>query len=144
MWSLNWRGWSPNTPCEEYEKLQVVAEDLLAHVDASTSPEQFEQAQKGLLFYWEERKKHLDPLHPRFPGGHRCLDDAYLHYAMLLRARAVLQKEQTAAVPPGPIQPPLTPDAVVNNLRTLAKDQTRRRDTYLGEEVWDPPSESTE
>jgi hypothetical protein len=69
MWSLNWRGWSPDKPCDEYEKLKLVAEDLLANVGASTSPEQFERAQKGLLFYWEELKKRLDPLRPRFPGA---------------------------------------------------------------------------
>jgi hypothetical protein len=70
MWSLNKRGWSPDIPCKEYEKFQLIAEDLLAHVGETTSPEQFEQAQQGLLFFWQELKKHLDPLHPRFPGGH--------------------------------------------------------------------------
>jgi hypothetical protein len=102
MWSLNKRGWSPDIPCKEYEKLQLVAEDLLAHVGETTSAEQFEQGQKGLLFYWQELKKRLDPLHPRFPGGHPCLDEAYLEYAMKLRTRAVLQKP----LPPLPAQKP--------------------------------------
>jgi hypothetical protein len=134
MRPLNFRGGSPNKPCAEYEKLQRVAEDILANVSDSTSPEQFEQAQKGLLFYWEELKKHLDPLHPRFPGGHPCLDEAYLHYAMVLRNRAVLQKPLPPPAPPARRQPPRSPDDVVNDISSLADEVKRLGDTFLGEE----------
>src|SRR5918992_4343440 len=102
MRSLNWRGGSSDSPCSEYTKLKLVAEEILAQIDDSTSLEQFEQAQKGLLFLYLELKKKFDLWHFHFPGGHRCLDDAYLHYAMLLRARAVLQKP----LPPPPAPPP--------------------------------------
>jgi hypothetical protein len=142
MWQLSWRGGSPNKPCGEYEKLQQVAEDLLANFDDSTSPEQFAEAQKGLLFYWEELKKHLDPLHPRFPGGHLCLDQCYLHYAMLIRNKYILQKPRQPEAPPAPQQPPLTPDQVVNNLRKVAKELKRPRDTYLGNDA-PPPKGNT-
>jgi hypothetical protein len=110
IWSLNRRGWSPDDTCPEYEKLQLVAEDLLAHVGETTSPEQFEQAQQGLLFLWQELQKRLDPLHPRFPGGHRCLDECYLEYAMKLRTRADLQK---------PLPPPLPQKPQPVSLETL-------------------------
>jgi hypothetical protein len=137
MWSLNWRGWSPDTPCKEYEKLQLVAEDLLAHVGETTSQEQFEQAQKGLLFLWQELRTRMDPLHPRFPGGHRCLDDAYLEYAMRLRSRAVLQKPLPPPAPPQRRQPPRSPDAVVNDIGSLADEIKRPGPTFLGEEQTD-------
>jgi hypothetical protein len=129
------RGWSPDTPCPEYAKLQRVAEELLANIGETTSLEQFEQAQKGLLFYWEELKKRLDPLHPRFPGGHRCLDECYLEYAMLIRARAVLQKPFPPSAPAPPRrQPYRSPDEVVNDVSNLADEVKRPGDTYLGEE----------
>jgi hypothetical protein len=138
MRSLNWRGGSSNNPCDEYEKLKLVAEDILANTDDSTSPEQFAEAQKSLLFLYQELKERYDPWHFRTPGGHRCLDDAYLEYAMKIRTRFILQKEPAAA-PPAPTQPPLTPDAVVNNLRTLAEELKRPRDTYLGADEPPPP-----
>src|ERR671914_482135 len=130
MWSMNWRGGSSNKPCGEYEKLQQVAEEILAHIDDSTSPQQFEQAQKGLLFYWEELKKRLDPLHPRFPGGHLCLDQCYLHYAMLLRSRAILQK----SLPPSPAhkpQPVTLEELLANVERVLAESV---KETAFGNE----------
>jgi hypothetical protein len=138
MWSLNRRGGSPESTCGEYEKLKLVGDDILANVGDSTSPEEFEQVQKGLLFLYQELKERLDPWHFRTPGGHRCLDDAYLEYAMKLRTRFILQKEPAAA-PPAPTQPPLTPDAVVNNLRTVAEALKRPRDTYLGADEPPPP-----
>jgi hypothetical protein len=131
---MNWRGGLPNKPCEEYEKLKLVAEDLLANVGDYASPEQFAEAQKGLLFYWEELKKRLDPLHPRFPGGHLCLDQCYLHYEMLLRNRAILQKPLPLPAPPPRRQPQRSADAVVNDVASLADEVKRPRDTYLGEE----------
>jgi hypothetical protein len=140
MRSLNGRGGSSNNPCDEYEKLKLVAEDILANVGDSTSPEQFAEVQKSLLFLYQELKDRYDPWHFRTPGGHRCLDNAYLEYAMKLRTRFILQKEPAAASP-APAQPPLTPDAVVNNLRTVAEELKRPRDTYLGAD--EPPPRST-
>jgi hypothetical protein len=134
MRSPNWRGGSPNKPCEEYEKLQQVAEDILANVGDSTSPEQYEQAQKGLLFFWQELKQRKDPLHPRPLGGHLCLDEAYLHYAMVLRTRFILQKPLPPPAPPPRQQPPRSPDEVVNDVSSLADEVKRPGDTFLGEE----------
>jgi hypothetical protein len=102
MRSPNLRGRSPDTPCKEYEKLQLVAEELLANIDDTTSPEQFEQVQKSLLFLFQELKERMDPLHFRTPGGHRCLEHCYLEYAMRIRNRGILQKP----LPPPPAQKP--------------------------------------
>jgi len=143
MRSLNWRGGSSNSPCSEYIKLQRVAEEILANIDDSTSPQQFEQVQKGLLFLFQELKERFAPWHFRFPGGHPCLEEGYLHYAMLIRNRYILQKPRQPASPPAPQQPPLTPDQVVNNLRGLAEELKRPRDTYLGKDAPPPPQGNT-
>jgi hypothetical protein len=129
MWSLNLRGGAPNKPCGEYEKFQLVAEELLANVDETTSLQQFEQAQKGLLFYWQELKKRLDPLHPRFPGGHLCLDDAYLEYAMKLRTRADLQKPLP---PPAQKPQPVPLETLLANVEELIAESTK--ETSFGHE----------
>jgi hypothetical protein len=141
MQSLNWRGGSRDTPCSEHTKLKLVAEEILANVDDSTSLEQFEQAQKGLLFLFQELQERLDPWHFRFPGGHLCLEEAYLHYAMLIRNKYILQKPRQPASP-AQQQPPLTPDQVVNNLRTVAEELKRPKDTYLGKDA-PPPQGNT-
>jgi hypothetical protein len=110
----------------------LVAEELLAHVGETTSPEQYEQVQKGLLFYWQELKQRVDPLHLRFPGGHRCLDDAYLHYAMLLRARAVLQKPLPSPAPPAPPPQPRTDAELMERLKEYVTERTK--ETFFGQE----------
>ena len=123
MRSLNWRGGSPDTPCTEYEKLKLVAEDILAHVGDSTSLEEFEQVQKGLLFLYQELKEHMDSLHFRTPGGHRCLDDAYLEYAMKLRTRFILQKP----LPPPPAQKPqpVSLEALLANVERIIAESAK-------------------
>src|ERR687895_2855999 len=123
MRSPNLRGGSPNKPCEEYEKLKLVAEEILANIDDSTSPEQFEQAQKGLLFLFQELKERLDPWHFRFPGGHLCLEEAYLHYAMLIRNRYNLQKP----LPPSPPQKPqpVSLEALLANVEQIIAESAK-------------------
>jgi hypothetical protein len=133
MWSQNWRGGSPDTPCQEYEKLQLVAEDLLANVGETTSLEQFEQAQKSLLSLFQELKERMDPWHFRLPGRHRCLEHCYLHYAMLLRNRAILQKP----LPP-PVQKPqpVTLEALLANVEQIIAESAT--ETPFGEEREEP------
>ncbi len=130
MRSLNWRGGSPDTPCKEYEKLQRVAEEILANIDDSTSPEQFEQVQKGLLFLFQELQERLDPWHFRFPGGHACLEECYLHYAMLIRNKYILQKP----LPPPPAQKPqpVTLEALLANVERVIAESVK--ETPFGEE----------
>jgi hypothetical protein len=130
MRSLNLRGRSPDTPCKEYEKLQLVAEEILANVDDSTSLEQFEQVQKGLLFLFQELQERVDPWHFRFPGGHPCLEEAYLHYAMLIRNKYILQKP----LPPPPAQKPqpVTLEALLANVERIIAESAK--ETPFGQE----------
>jgi hypothetical protein len=144
MTSFLWRGWSPDRPCNEYAKFQQVAEELVANIDETASPEQFEQAQKSLLFLFHEYTEHMDPLHPRFPGGHRCLQHCYLLYSMRIKNKAIRQKPlQSPSPPPAPQQQSITAEEVVNNLRTLANELNRPRDTFLGTDAPPPPQENT-
>jgi hypothetical protein len=131
MASFLGRGWSPDSPCKEYEKLQRVAEELLANIDETTSPEQFDQAQKSLLFLWQELKERIDPLHFRVPGGHRCLEQCYLEYALRLRNRAILQKPLPAS-PPAQQPQPVTLEALLANVERVIAESSK--ETPFGEE----------
>jgi hypothetical protein len=132
MQSLHWRGWSPDTPCAEYTKFQQIAEELVANIKETASVAEYEQAQKSLLFLYQELKDAVDPLHFRTPGGHRCLKEAYLHYAMLLRNRALFNKPLPSSPPRR--RPPRSADEVVNDITSLADEVKRPGDTFLGEE----------
>jgi hypothetical protein len=115
------RGGSPDTPCREYAKLQRIAEELVAGISEPTSPEQCEQAQKSLLFVFHELKEDLDPLHFRVPGGHRCLDHAYLEYAMRIRNRALRYNP----LPPPALPPkPRTLSDVLKGLAGTTEEET--------------------
>jgi hypothetical protein len=110
--------------------LQRVAEELLANIDETTSPAQFEQAQQSLLFLFQELNQRKDPLHPRFPGGHRCLEHCYLEYAMRIRNRAILQKP----LPPPPAQKPqpVTLEALLANVERIIAESSK--ETPFGQE----------
>jgi hypothetical protein len=129
MRSLNLRGRSPETPCKEYEKLQLVAEELLGNVDETTSQEQFAEAQQSLLFLFQELKKRMDPLHFRTPGGHRCLEQRYLEYATRLRNRAILQKPLP---PPSQKPQPVPLETLLANVEKLIAESTK--ETSFGHE----------
>jgi hypothetical protein len=123
MWSLNRRSGSPESTCGEYEKLNLVGEDILANLGDSTSPEEFEQVQKGLLFRYQELKERLDPWHFRTPGGHRCLDDAYLEYAMKLRTRFILQKPLPS--PSAQKPQPVTLETLLANVERIIAESAK-------------------
>jgi hypothetical protein len=128
------RGWSPATPCPEYEKFQRVAEELVANIGETASLEQLEQVQKSLLFLYFELTQRKDPLHPRFPGGHRCLDEAaYLLYAMKIRNKAIrLQPAQPPEAPPAPTPQPLSDEELLDRLKTYVAERTK--ETFFGQE----------
>lgn len=121
------RGWSPDTPCTEYAKFQRSAEELVANIGESASPEQCEQVQKSLLFLFQELKQGVDPLHPRFPGGHRCLEHAYLEYTMRMTNRAVFYNPLAPQA-----QPPARPQrrSLADMLKQFAE---READSQEGE-----------
>jgi hypothetical protein len=132
-WSLNWRGWAPDKPCEEYAKLQRVAEELLLSLSGATSPIQFTEAQKSLIFHFQELLQRKDLLHPRFPGGHRCLEHCYLEYAMKLRIQAIrlLQQESSQPeAPPVPPPQPLSDEELMERLKEYVAERTK--ETFFG------------
>jgi hypothetical protein len=134
MQSLNWRGWSPNTTCPEYTKLQGVADELLATLNGATSPEQYAEAQKSLLFLFQELSQLKDPWHPRFPGGHRCLEHCYLEYATRIRNKALLLRPEPPQPPaaPAPSPQPLSDEELMERLKEYVKESTK--DTFFGQE----------
>jgi hypothetical protein len=134
MSSFLWRGWSPDTPCKEYAKLQGVADELLATLNGATSPEQFAEGQKSLLFLWQELQALMDPLHPRFPGGHRCLQHCYLEYAMRIRNKALLLQPEPPQPPaaPAPSPQPLSDEELMANLADYVAESTK--DTFFGQD----------
>jgi hypothetical protein len=129
MWSQNLRGGSLDVPCKEYEKLQLVAEELLANINETTSLQQFAEVQQSLLFHYQELQKRLDPWHFRVPGGHRCLEHCYLEYAMRMTNRAVFYKP----LPP-PVQKPqpVTLEALLANVEQIISESAK--ETPFGEE----------
>jgi hypothetical protein len=133
MTSFLRQGWSPGTPCPEYAKFQRIAEELVANIETA-SPEECEQVQKSLLFLFLESQARFDPWHLRFPGGHPCLQDAYLQYAMRIRNRALRYKPIPPPAPPVRRQPQRSADEVVNDASSLADEVKRPGDTFLGEE----------
>jgi hypothetical protein len=131
MLSLYWRGGSPDRPCSEHEKLKVVAEELVSALSSATSLEQFTQAQQSLLFLFHELHQRMDPLHPRFPGGHRCLVHCYLEYATLIRAKALLLIPQPPDPPaPPPTPQPLSDEELMAYVERWAKENAR--ETFFG------------
>jgi hypothetical protein len=134
MSSFLWRGWSPDTTCNEYAKLQRVADELLASLNGATSPEQFAEAQKSLLFLWQELQALMDPLHPHFPGGHRCLKHCYLEFAIRIRNKALLiqpEQPQTPAAP-APSPQPLSDEELMERLKEYVKESTK--ETFFGQD----------
>jgi hypothetical protein len=143
MWSLNRRGWSPESTCTEYDKLQQVAEELLTSLSGATSPEQFAEAQKSLLFLWQELQALMDPLHPRFPGGHRCLQHCYLEYAMRIRNKALLLQPEPPQPPaaPAPSPQPLSDEELMERLKEYVKESIK--ETFFGQDQKEEEEQSS-
>jgi hypothetical protein len=102
----------------------------MANINATTSPEQFAEAQKSLLFLWQELKVRMDPWHFRIPGGHPYLDNCYLEYAMRLRNRAILQKPLES--PPAQKPQPVTLETFLANVERVIAESAK--ETPFGEE----------
>jgi hypothetical protein len=115
----------------------------LATLNGATSPEQFAEAQKSLLFLWQELQALMDPLHPRFPGGHRCLKHCYLEYAMRIRNKALLLQPEPpqppAAPAPAPSPQPLSDEELMANLKAWVEESTR--ETFFGQDQEEEESE---
>jgi len=137
---LNWRGWSPESTCPEYEKLKLVAEELFQSLSGAASPDQFAEAQKSLLFLFQELSQLKDPWHPRFPGGHRCLEQCYLQYAMRIRNKALLFQPAPSEPPAAPSPQPLSDEELMERLKTYVAERTK--ETFFGHDQAEEAEES--
>ncbi len=125
--------------------VQLLHNSIFATISDHTTQTQFAAAEQSIRGLGQRLSATLDPLHfAALTGTHQCIPEV-AELACAYLANLAIMHPEPASEPPAPTtQPPLTPDAVVNNLRTLAEDRTRRRDTYLGQEVRHTPPESTE
>jgi hypothetical protein len=131
------RNQSSASLCEFAERLRETADELFSQVNDRTTPAQFAAAHETLL----ERKEVLEAelrargrFHYASVAGtlHRCVPQIYEDAATRLRLLSQLQ--QPPATPPARRQPPRSPDAVVNDVSSLADEVKRPGQTFLGEE----------
>lgn len=128
------QGGSGNRLCHYAEEFQRIQEALFSQITASTSPQQFEQAQESLLLLKQELIQRMETFHFPYPsGGHLCVEDCYIEAAFRLKNLALLAPE------PAPKQRTLSADEVVNNLEQMLsplpqESLTFPKDTFLGQE----------
>jgi hypothetical protein len=140
-------GGSPHPLCDPAASLvHMVEQTILAKFtpDQRVSPEQVEAAQDLLQNMYEKRAATLDLGHyPAAYGSHQCLTDVIDALSFRISALGLMQPEKEHAPDPATRQAPHSAADVVTNLRRLAEEQRRRRGTYLGQEIPQPPPEST-
>jgi hypothetical protein len=126
--------------------VQLVEQSILSKFTPHlrVSPEQVQAAKDVLQAYYEQRLATLGLTHyPAASGSHQCLTDVFQELSFRISALGLRPPEKEQAPEPAAVQPLLSDAEVVTNLRRLAADQTRRRGTYLGQEIPQPPK-STE
>jgi hypothetical protein len=125
--------------------VQLVEESILSKFTPNrrVSPEQVHAAKDLLQAYYEQRLATLELTHyPAAYGSHQCLTDVFQDLSFRISGLGLAPPEKEQAPKPAAVQPLLTPDAVVTNMRRLAEEQRRRRGTYLGQEMPQPQPES--
>jgi hypothetical protein len=137
----------PEATCEPaWALVTMVEQTILAKFTPSqtVTPAQVQAAQDLLERFYKERLATLALGHYAAAyGSHRCLPDTFKELSFRISALGLMQPEKTEAPDPAARQAPLSADAVVTNLRRVANEQTRRRDTYLGQEIRQEPRRST-
>jgi hypothetical protein len=148
MWVYQQRDSNDPIPCCYAKQFQAVSQEtIFARVRATTTKEDFAQAQQSLLSLYQTHLQQMqkDPFH--FPsaqtGRHWCLPKAYEQAKHRLQNICLLPERLP---PPAPTrgQPPRSADNVVNDIASLADAVKRPGDTFLGEERTDgtTPGES--
>jgi hypothetical protein len=130
---------SPAPPCHYAKWLQETVDVLFNEVNEHTTPEQFYQCQETLRSLHEELEAELKTIgrfHYSSPTGslHRCITQVYQHAKAQLRFMELLHH---SLPPPGLAQrqqPHRSPDAVVNDIASLADSIKRPQEILLGEE----------
>jgi hypothetical protein len=129
---------SPGSPlCVYSEPLYRTGRAIIQNLTDET-PEMVVAALEALAQYHAELASKLKrhPMHyGALVGSHRCLESVYQEAVALLRGLSATFAHPPA--PPARTQPPRSPDAVVNDIGSLADEVKRPGDTYLGEERGD-------
>jgi hypothetical protein len=121
--------------CLSADSLYRAGQAIFQHLTAAVTPDMNAAAQEALAQYRTELVSTLHPIHFGVSVGmHVCVEDVYQEAKARLRALAATSQPvpTSPAPPPTAQQPPIPAHEVVNNLRRLAADRTRRTETYLG------------
>jgi hypothetical protein len=140
-------GRSPEPLCNPAASLVQLAEQTIfskVTPNRRVSPEQVQAAKALLQGYYEKQLATLGVTHyPAAYGSHWCVSDAFEQLSFRIAALGLGLPEKEQAPEPAAVQPLLSAADVVTNLRRLTEEQTRRRGTYLGQEIPQPPPENT-
>jgi hypothetical protein len=136
-----------DTRCDPARSLvQLVEETILAKFtpDQTVTPAQVQAAQDLLEDFFEQCAAGLELTHYPAPyGSHRCLPDTFKELSFRISALGIMQAKKEPTPDPAARQVPHSAADVVTNMRRLAEEQTRRRGTYLGQEIPPAPPENT-
>jgi alkanesulfonate monooxygenase SsuD/methylene tetrahydromethanopterin reductase-like flavin-dependent oxidoreductase (luciferase family) len=127
--------------CLPADALYRTGQAIIHNLSGAVTPDMVAAAQEALATYRAELLPTLHPMHFGVSVGiHICVEDVYQEARARLRGLAATMQPipESPAPPPAPQQQPITADEVVNNLRTLANELKRPRDTYLGTD--EPPA----
>jgi hypothetical protein len=119
--------------CPPADSLYRTGQAIIHNLSGAVTPDMIAAAQEALALYRTELASTLHPMHYGLQiDTHVCVEFVYQEATARLRSLSItLQQAPTPPAPP-PQQPPIPSHAVVNNLRRLAEDRTRRKETYLG------------
>jgi hypothetical protein len=119
-----------------------VRDCMFRHITGPIPPEYGEKLKERLRTLRDEQVSRLSLFHYAAASGprHQCVEDVFRQAVSRLDILVLTTQAQPhpQPAPDSARQAPITADAVVTNLRRVAEYQTRRRDTYLGQEI--PPS----
>jgi hypothetical protein len=121
--------------CEFADRLERAATVLFSRISEHTSASQWEACRIALWSFYQEllgELKERGRFHYSSPAGslHYCLAQAYQD----AKAKLDILEQTHLSPPPAPPRrvPPRNPDAVVNDIASLADEVKRPGDTYLG------------
>jgi hypothetical protein len=137
----------PEATCEPaWALVTMVEQTILAKFTPSqtVTPAQVQAAQDLLERFYKERLATLALGHYAAAyGSHRCLPDTFEELSFRISALGIMQAKKEPTPDPAARQVPHSAADVVTNMRRLAEEQTRRRGTYLGQEIPPAPPENT-
>jgi hypothetical protein len=107
---------------------QLLHNSIFATISDHTTQTQFAAAEQSIRDLGQRLSETLDPLHfAALTGTHQCIPEVAELACAFLANVAILQPEPPQPPAPPPMQPPLTPDAVVNNRGPWPKSRSAGR-----------------